>query len=179
MHLEVLGKRKEIERADEQPRKRSRVEITLTKSNPSPSPNAGSASPIAISPRLPVTIDLNIVKTEAPRDSKKEARDSGRQPLPTDIPVIPLSATGEYFEEDDERLRAIKVILRAKKMPQDGSLWLLCGPLSARVSDAGCVDVTWVEAVLVMQRYPRLVMRFMDAVIDFSGGDVIREVVDS
>lgn len=107
------------------------------------------------------------------------SRDSGRKTLPEDIPMISFNMFGKYTPDDELRLRSVKVILRAKRLQQDGSLWLLCGPLSARVQEDSCCDVLWVDSSLALQKFTHLTLRFFSSFMTFQDNQVLREVADA
>lgn len=62
-------------------------------------------------------------------------------------------------------------------MAQDSSIWFLCGPLTAKVSDDVVTDVVWVEAATIFQRFPVLASKFLSNAMDWSRGEIIYEVV--
>ena len=136
-------------------------------------------------------IDLTKVKEETPKlvrtavmappppPRPKSERDSGTANLPADIHAIPYNASDKYFPEDEEKLKDVKVILRVRKMEQDGSIWLLAGPLSAKVTDTTATDVVWIESLVMMRRFPKLTLKFFASFLDFSKEEVLKEVVDA
>lgn len=162
-------KRKEPPKDEQEaPRKKQRLDTSGAQSNlasPSPEPKQNSETK---------TIDLTAAKEEPKKPASD--RDSGRLNLPTDIPLVPYNKSG-YFPEDEATLSSIKVILRARRVAQDCSLWFLCGPLTAKITHDSVTDVAWVEAATIFERFPLLASKFISNAMDWSRGEILYETV--